>query len=163
MSKGRILLGSFIGSIVGVGLLVLSFYLSNTLDKPFLSLAGIGGLAIGGFVAGLIATTPGKGALAGGLTAVVTFIVVAIIMVILVVGVAYGLVATIVGLASFGQVTPTTDPGATGLLIGIGLILAVIISGISAVINAITGFLGGLVNNPKKSVAEAYQDYPEVR
>ena len=164
MAKSRILLGAFLGSLVGVGLFVLSIFLANSTGITWLGLVlGIVSLALGGFTAGLIATTPGKGALAGALTAVVTFIVTAIIMIILVVATGSALVAIIVGLASLGTANLDIPPEALGVLIGIGLLIAGIISIASACINAVTGFLGGLINNPKSSNDYTYHDYPETR
>jgi hypothetical protein len=164
MAKSRVLLGAFLGSLIGVGLLVLAIYIANATGISWLGLVlGIVALALGGFAAGLIAKTPGKGALAGALTSVVTFIVSGIIMVILVIGTGTALVGIIVGLATLGQGSLDIPPEALGILIGVGLLIAGIISIASAAINAVTGFLGGLINNPKQSVAEAYQDYPETR
>ncbi|MHA1504309.1 MAG: hypothetical protein ACTSPT_03865 [Candidatus Heimdallarchaeota archaeon] len=164
MAKSRVLLGAFLGSLIGVGLLALALFFANSTGISWLGLAiGAPGLAIGGFAAGLIATTPGKGALAGALTSVVTFIISGIIMVILVVGTGSALVGIIVGLATFGQTTVDIPPEALGLLIGVGLLVAGIIAIASATINAVTGFLGGLINNPKQSYAESYNEIPETR
>ena len=164
MAKTRVLLGAFLGSLIGVGILVLAIFLANSTGISWLGLAlGGGGIAIGGFAAGLIASTPGKGALAGALTSVVTFIVSGIVMVILVIGTGTALVGIIVGLATFGQSTVDIPPEALGLLIGLGLLIAGIISIASAALNAVTGFLGGLINNPKEDYAESYNEIPETR
>ena len=61
------------GAIVGVGLLILSFWLAQTI--PSMAYVAFASWLIGGFVAGLIASSPGRGALAGFLTAIIGFII----------------------------------------------------------------------------------------
>ena len=159
MAKSRVLLGAFLGSLVGVGLAVLSFYIADLVTIPLISLVGIAGLGIGGFVAGLIAKTPGKGALAGALTAVVTFIVSTFVIIVLSIVIGQ----TLLYIITLGQYTGSGGEEILGLVIGIGIAVGGLISLASAGLNAFTGFLGGLVNNPKDIGEDAYQDYPETR
>ncbi|MHA1557917.1 MAG: hypothetical protein ACTSPM_13400, partial [Candidatus Heimdallarchaeota archaeon] len=72
MSKRRTFLGAIVGAFIGVGILVLSFWIAQTV--PSVAYVAFGSWLIGGFVAGVIATSPGRGALAGFLTAIIGFL-----------------------------------------------------------------------------------------
>jgi len=133
MSKGRPLLGAFLGAIIGLAFFAFSIWLSSiTLDYliiPFLAISWL----IGGFFAGLIATTPGKGALAGFLTAIFAFIINSIIII---------FASIFTGVTLFTVILE---------IISLGLFDSLVISAISAVFSIIAGLIGGAIRNPKKT------------
>ncbi|MCG3253050.1 MAG: hypothetical protein KAX09_04315 [Candidatus Heimdallarchaeota archaeon] len=159
MSKGRIFLGALFGAIIGVGLLVLSFWLAQTI--PSMAYVAFASWLVGGFVAGLIASSPGRGALAGFLTALIGFIINSLIIVLLTVFTGSGLLTVIFGLATFGMVNPADYSAVIGILIAIGILISLIVSAILGVTSIIAGLIGGAINNPNRSKAEAYQEYPD--
>jgi len=157
MSKGRTLLGALVGAIIGVGLLVLSFWLAQTI--PSMAYVAFASWLIGGFVAGLIASGPGRGALAGFVTAIFGFFINSIIIVLLTVFTGSGLLAVIFGFATFGMVNPADYSAVIGILIAIGILISLIVSAILGVTSILAGLIGGVINNPNRSKAEDYQEY----
>ncbi|NHJ48232.1 MAG: hypothetical protein FK733_10640 [Asgard group archaeon] len=159
MSKSRPFLGALLGAVIGVGLLVLFFWLGN-IQTWFTYLSPVGWL-IGGFIAGIIAKGPGKGALAGFLTAIIAFVLNSIVIVLLTVVTGGALFTVIFELATFGLFDPSTLSPLIGILIAIGLLISLVISLILGVVSIIAGLIGGAINNPNRSQADAYQEYPE--
>jgi hypothetical protein len=158
MSKGRPFLGALLGAILGVGLLVLFFWLGQT--RPWFTYFSPIGWLIGGFIAGIIAKGPGRGALAGFLTAIIAFVLNSIVIVLLTVVTGGALFTVIFELATFGLFDPSTLSPLIGILIAIGLLVSLVISFILGIFSLIAGLIGGAINNPRVS-ADAYQDYPE--
>ena len=159
MSKGRTLLGALIGAIIGVGLIILSFWLAQTI--PSMAYVALASWLIGGFVAGLIASGPGRGALAGFLTAIIGFFINTIIIVLLTVFTGSGLITVIFGFATFGLFNPADYSAVIGILIALGILGSLIVSAVLGVTSIIAGLIGGAINNPNRSKAEAYQEYPD--
>ena len=162
MSKGKIALGAFLGSLIGVGLLILGIYLTSSTGIIWLVfvIAVVGWLAAG-LTAGLIATSPGRGALAGFITGIFTFIINAIIIVFLTTVTASGLFIVLVEILTLGMYDGSGIP--TEILIIfvlIGLLVAAIVSFVSGLFNIVGGLIGGAIRNPNKGMQEAYQDYP---
>ncbi len=152
MIKRKALLGGFIGAIIGVGLFVLAMYLTGLIGTgwSFVPLS-IGAWLIAGFVAGLIATSPSKGAIAGLLVSVFTFLLNAIVMILATVIGGAAIFGTIFSIATLGQAETLEIPSEVIIiLILIGLLFAFIFSLISLVFNVIAGALGGLIRNPDK-------------
>ncbi|NHJ86454.1 MAG: hypothetical protein FK734_13400 [Asgard group archaeon] len=163
MAKGRVLLGAFLGGLIGTALVILTVFLTSTYSTigwlPF-PLVFVSWL-LGGFFAGIIAGGPGRGAGAGALTAIFNFIISAIGMVLIVVVAGVGITSVIFEILTLGLFDPTTiPPELIAMLIGIALLVAFILSLISAVLNAITGLIGGAIRNPNRKKKDAYQDYP---
>ncbi|MCK5047408.1 MAG: hypothetical protein KAS22_12560 [Candidatus Heimdallarchaeota archaeon] len=159
MSKGRTFLAALVGAIIGVGLLVLSFWLAQTI--PSMAYVAFASWLIGGFVAGLIATSPGKGAIAGFLTAIIGFIINSLIIVFMTVFSVGGLLTVIFGFATFGLVNPADYSAVLGILIAIGILISLIVSSILGISSIIAGLIGGAINNPGRSKTEDYQEYPD--
>lgn len=159
MSKGRTFLGALLGAIIGVGLLVLFIWLGSK-QNYFVYISPAGWL-VGGFVAGIIAQGPGKGALAGFLTAIIAFILNTIVIVLLTVITGGALFITIAELATLGLFDPSTLSPVIGIFIAIGLLISLIISAILGIVSIIAGLIGGAINNPSISKADAYQEYPD--
>lgn len=159
MSKRRIFLGAIAGAFTGVGILVLSFWIAQTV--PGVAYVAFASWLIGGFVAGLIASGPGRGALAGFLTAIVGFFINTVIITLLTVFTGSGLLAVIFGFATLGTVNPADYSAVIGVLIAIGILISLIVSAILGVTSIIAGLIGGAINNPDKSKAEAFQEYPD--
>ncbi len=159
MSKRRTFLGAIVGAFIGVGILVLSFWLAQTV--PSIAFVALGSWLIGGFVAGVIASGPGRGALAGFLTAIIGFIINSIIITFLTVFTGSGLLAVIFGFATLGAVNPADYSAVIGVLIAIGILISLIVSAILGVTSIIAGLIGGAINNPDRSKAEAFQEHPD--
>ncbi len=159
MSKGRTFLGALVGAIVGVGLLVLSFWLAQTI--PSMAYVAFASWLIGGFVAGLIASGPGSGALAGFLTALIGFIINSLIIVFMTVFSVGGILTVVFGFATFGLVNPADYSAVIGILIAIGILISLIVSAVLGVTSIIAGLIGGAINNPNRSKAETFQEYPD--
>lgn len=161
MVKRKALLGGFIGAIIGVGLFILAIYLGGLIGSgwAFVPLS-IGAWVIAGFVSGLIATSPSKGAIAGLLVSAFTFLLNAIVIVgVTVIGGA-AIFGTIFQIATLGQMGSTEIPGEMIIiLILIGLLVAFIFSLISLAFNVAAGALGGLIRNPNKQGKSNEQIY----
>jgi hypothetical protein len=148
MAKGRAFLGALVGAILGVGLLVLFIWLGSTFQPWFIYISPAGWL-IGGFIAGIIARGPGKGALAGFLTAIIAFVLNSIVIVLLTVVTGGALFTVIAELATLGLYDGSGTPEVIGLFIAIGLLISLIISAILGVVSIISGLIGGAINKPK--------------
>lgn len=155
MSKGRTFLGALLGAIIGVGLLVLFIWL-GTLQDYFIYISPVSWL-IGGFIAGIIAQGPGRGALAGLLMAVLAFVLNTIVIVLLTVVTGGALFTIIFEIVTLGLFDPSTLSPLIGILVAIGLLISLIVSAILGVISVITGLIGGAINNPNKSKTTTYQ------
>ncbi len=161
MKKGHTALGAFIGSLVAAALAVLVIWLGSFLAMgifiPLIIVAWI----LGGFVAGLIATTPGKGALSGFLASIFMFLVNAIVFILITVIAGEVIFTLIFEILTLGLYDPALLPsGAIFMLILVGLLVSLIVSAISTIFMVIGGAIGGAIINPKKSQKDAYQDYP---
>ncbi len=159
MSKGRTFLGALAGAVIGVGLLVLFFWLGSNF-QPWFTYISPAGWLVGGFIAGIIAQGPGRGALAGFLTAVIAFILNSIVIVLLTVLTGGALFTVIVELATLGLYDGSGLEELIGIFIAIGILISLIVSAILGVASIITGLIGGAINNPNRSKADAYQEYP---
>ncbi len=152
MVKRKALLGGFIGAIIGVGLFVLAIYLTSIISSgwAFVPLS-IGAWLIAGFVAGLIATSPSKGAIAGLLVTVFTFLLNSIVMILATVIGGAAIFGTFFAIATLGQAESIEIPSEVLIiLILIGLLIALIFSLISMIFNVAAGAIGGLIRNPNK-------------
>jgi len=153
MVKRKALLGGFIGALIGVGLFVLAIYLGGVLIAQAWSFIVFSILAwlLGGFVAGMIATSPQKGALAGFLVSVFTFVITSLVLVFIVVFGGIALFATLFAVFTLGQGGDLEISGALIIvLVLIGILVSFIFSLISAVFNVSAGAIGGLIRNPNK-------------
>ncbi|NHK30952.1 MAG: hypothetical protein FK730_06335 [Asgard group archaeon] len=159
MSKGRTFLGALAGAVIGVGLLVLFIWLGN-IQNYFVYISPVGWL-IGGLIAGIIAQGPGRGALAGFLTAIIAFVLNSIVIVLLTVVTGGALFTIIAELATLGLYDGSGTPEVIGLFIAIGILISLIVSAILGVVSIITGLIGGAINNPNRPKYNAYQEYPE--
>ncbi len=159
MSKRRTFLGAIVGAFIGVGILVLSIWISQTV--PNVAFVAFASWLIGGFVAGLIASSPGRGALAGFLTAIIGFFINSIIITFLTVFTGSGLLAIIFGFATFGAVNPADYSAVIGILIAIGILISLIVSAVLGVTSIIAGLIGGAINNPSRPKTEAFQEDSE--
>lgn len=162
MSKGKVVLGALIGSLISVGLLILGIYLANLTGLFWLVLviAGTGWL-IAGLIAGLIATAPGGGVLAGFITGIFTFIINSIIIVFLTTVAASGFFILLVEILTLGLYDGSGLPTEVVIIfVLIGLLVSSIVSFISGIISIIGGLIGGAIRNPNKGMQDAYQDYP---
>ena len=158
--KGMTALGGFIGAIIGFGLFALVIFLSSLManDWAFLPMS-IAAWLIGGFVAGIIARGPGRGALAGLLMSAFTFAINAIIMIFLAILSGSIIFTVLFEILTLGLFEAGELPAEVIIvLVLIGLLIAFIFSVISAIFNVSAGALGGLVRKPDKK--DAYQDYP---
>ncbi|HUT81659.1 MAG TPA: hypothetical protein VMZ29_10705 [Candidatus Bathyarchaeia archaeon] len=161
MKKGHTALGAFLGSLVAAGLFVLVIWLGSALSLGFFIPLMVVAWLIGGLVAGLIATSPGKGALSGFLASIFMFLVNAVVLVLLTVIVGEGLFTVIFEIITLGLYDPVLLPsGAIVILALIGLLVSFILSAISAIFMVTGGAIGGAIRNPKKSQKDAYQEYP---
>jgi hypothetical protein len=159
MSKGRTFLGALLGAIIGAGLLVLFIWLSDRISyMVYISPAG---WLIGGLFAGIIAQGPGRGAVAGFLTALFAFVINTFVIVFVVVLGGTGIFAIVFEIATFGLFDPATLSPIIGILIAIGILVSLVVSAILGVVSIIAGLIGGAINNPGRSKAETYQEYPE--
>ncbi|MBK5114805.1 MAG: hypothetical protein KGD59_07145 [Candidatus Heimdallarchaeota archaeon] len=159
MSKGRTFLGALLGAIIGAGLLVLFIWLSDRISyMVYISPAG---WLIGGLLAGIIAQGPGRGAVAGFLTALFAFVINTLVIVFVVVLGGTGIFAIVFEIATFGRFDPATLSPIIGILIAIGILVSLVVSAILGVVSIIAGLIGGAINNPGKSKTETYQEYPE--
>ena len=159
MSKGRTFLGGLLGAIIGAGLLVLFIWLSDRI--PYMVFISPAGWLVGGFIAGLIAQGPGRGAGAGFLTALFAFVINSLVIVFVIVLGGTGIFAIVFEIATFGLFDPSTLSPLIGILIAIGLLVSLVVSAILGVVSIIAGLIGGAINNPSRSKAETYQEYPE--
>ncbi len=153
MVKRKALLGGFIGALIGVGLFVLAIYLGGVLIAQAWAFIVFSILAwlLGGFVAGMIATSPQKGALAGLLVSVFTFVITSLVLVFIVVFGGIALFATLFAVFTLGQGGDLEISGALIIvLVLIGILVSFIFSLISAVFNVGAGAIGGLIRNPNK-------------
>ncbi|NHJ32340.1 MAG: hypothetical protein FK732_05725 [Asgard group archaeon] len=159
MSKGRTFLGALLGAIIGAGLLVLFIWLSDRIS--YMIYISPAGWLIGGFMAGIIAQGPGRGALAGFLTAIIAFFINSLVIVFVVVLGGTGVFALVFEIATFGLFDPSTLSPIIGILIAIGILVSLIVSAILGIVSIIAGLIGGAINNPNRSKTDAYQEYPE--
>lgn len=159
MSKGRTFLGALLGAIIGAGLLVLFIWLTDRI--PYMVYISPAGWLVGGFVAGIIAQGPGRGALAGFLTSIFAFVINSLVIVFVIVLGGTGIFAIVFEIATFGLFDPATLSPLVGILIAIGLLVSLVVSAILGVVSIITGLIGGAINNPSRSETETYQEYPE--
>ena len=152
MVKRKALLGGFIGAIVGVCLFVLAIYLGQLIGAAWVFVPlTITAWLIGGFVSGIIATSPSKGAIAGLLVTAFTFLINAIVLIFIVVIGGVAIFATLFAVVTLGQTESLDIPGSMiVILILIGLLVAFIFSLISMIFNVAAGALGGLIRNPDK-------------
>jgi len=156
MAKGKLFLGSLLGALLGAGLFVLSIYIGNLTGSlaAFISVA-VASWLIGGFIAGLIATTPGKGALAGFLVAIFSFLLNSVIIALVSVLAGATTVSLILEFATLGAYSGEFTTGLLVIFILIGILIAFIFSAISAVPCIIAGLIGGAIRNPKEqTIAE---------
>ncbi|MBN1330416.1 MAG: hypothetical protein JXA54_13160 [Candidatus Heimdallarchaeota archaeon] len=161
MKKGHTALGAFLGSLVAAGLFVLLVWLGSTLSIGFYIPLMIVAWLIGGIISGLIATTPGKGALAGFLASIFMFLLNTIVFVLLTVIVGEGLFTVIFEIITLGFYDPSLLPSGVIIILAlIGLLVSFILSAISAIFMVAGGAIGGAIVNPKKSQKNAYQEYP---
>ncbi|MGC9780736.1 MAG: hypothetical protein HZR80_15955 [Candidatus Heimdallarchaeota archaeon] len=162
MSKGKVALGALIGSLIGVGLLVLGIYLASSTGIFWLVfLIAVVGWLIAGLTAGLIATSPGRGALAGFITAVFTFIINSIVIVFLTTVTASGFFILLVEILTLRMYDGSSIPTEVVIIfVLIGLLVSFIVSLFSGVFNIVGGLIGGAIRNPNKRQQDAYQEYP---
>jgi len=161
MAKGKTALGAFIGAIISAGILVLMLWLSSSIGGALtISLIGVSWL-IGGFISGLIVTSPGKGALSGFICSIFMFLINGVVIVLLTVVTGAGFFSLLFEVLTLGLYEPTSLPESVIILmVLIGLLIAVIVSSVAAIFMVIGGAIGGAIRNPNRGQKGAYRDYP---
>ena len=153
MVKRKALLGGFIGALVGVGLFVLAIYLSSIIAIGWIIIPlVICAWLIGGFIAGIIATSPQKGAIAGLLVTVFSFVINSIVIILITIIGGAGIFGVLFQILTLGQGGAITLPTELVILLAlVGLLVSFIFSLISMVFIVGGGAIGGLIRNPKDS------------